>query len=704
MDRPEDLPPPRVGLLRWAALAALVLLVARLAHIQFVRGAELKVQARDNSIVPRAVEADRGVIYDASGRQVVFNRPRFSVGVVTAALPRDPLRRAAVLDRLAAALEPPDPAAAEPAGPARPRDASGAGADALGADALGVDPARPAPALADRLPRDDEGRLVPSWDVSIVARSVPRDTWFRLQEDAVELPGVIFSDSPVREYPAGPTLAQVLGFTGSIPAEELATYRQQGYQIFDTVGRDGVERTYEAYLRGSKGRQLVEVDAAGREVRQVGEPDAPASGHSLKLTLELDFQQAAEEALSRGLAAIGARSGAVVALDPRDGSVRALVSLPNFDNNLFATGAKPEEFAALLANPDRPLVNRAVAGQYAPGSTFKMITASAALQERVVDAATRVVCPGTIFLTNQYDSAIRYPFVCWQRGGHGALNVVSALAQSCDVYFYEVAGSYFEGGAHQEGLGSERLARYSREFGLGALSGIELVGEQRGRVPTPGWLNDTLDRFWGTGETYFMGIGQGYTLVTPLQMANVAAAVANGGTLYRPHLVAEVSAPDGRVVLRPGAPIRQLAVAPEHLALVRQGMLGAVQAGTARSAWTHLPTQIRIGGKTGTAEFCDYVPELKDCRRDRDGNLLTHAWFTAFAPYDAPEIALAVFVDGSGLDRVIEGSQVAAPIAAEVLRAYFKLPAETRPATPCPTCPTPGSTPLAGPTPASREP
>lgn len=682
-------PPPRIGLLRIVLVATIALLGFRLWHIQMVRGSELQVQARDNSIVPRAVDADRGVIYDSAGRQVVFNRPRFSVGIVTAALPRDAVERNRVLNKVARGLDlPRHSVPARAPSPLHPADASGEGADA----AVPATAAESA-SLDSLLPKNETGDLIRTWDVAIVARNVARETWFRLQESSVDLPGVVFSDSPVREYAAGPTLAHLLGFTGSIPAEELVEYRAQGYAIFDAVGRDGLERTYEAHLRGDKGRKFVEVDAAGREVRLVEAPEAARPGHSLRLTIDLAFQQAAEEALRRGLARVGARSGAVVAIDPRDGAVRALVSLPNYDNNMFSTGAKAEDFAALLGNPDRPLINRAVAGQYPPGSTFKLVTAAASLQEGIIHNGTRIFDPGTIYLTNQYDPSVRYPFVCWNRSGHGSVNVVSALAHSCDVFFYEVSGGYYENGASQDGLGSERLARYSRQFGLGAPTGVELLGEAAGRVPTPGWLDETLGEYWGTGQTYIMGIGQGFMLTTPLQLTNVTAAVANGGTLYRPHLVAEVVDALDKTIERPGGVIHSVPVDPAHLATIREGMLGAVQWGTARSAWTHLPGQIKIAGKTGTAEFCDYVPDLNDCRRDKDGHLLTHAWFTSFAPFDAPEIALTVFVDGAGLDRIIEGSQVAAPVAAEVLRAFFGLPTEPDSPTPCADCPaaTPGA-------------
>ncbi|MFN8422425.1 MAG: penicillin-binding transpeptidase domain-containing protein [Anaerolineae bacterium] len=422
----------------------------------------------------------------------------------------------------------------------------------------------------------------------------------------------------------------------------------------------------------------------------------PVPGANLELAIDLSFQEAAEQALARGLKRSGSKSGAVVAIDPRDGSVRALVTLPTFDNNMFSTGASPEAFVRLLTDPDLPLVNRALTGQ-PPGSTFKLITASAGLQEGVITAQTRIVDPGAIYLPNAYNPDARQQFVCWNRGGHGSLNVVGAIAQSCDVFFYEVAGAYYEGGANQPGLGSDRLGAYAQAFGLGALTGIELVGEVPGLVPNKRWLAAHNGEYWGTGQTYNMGIGQSYILATPLQMANAVAAIANGGTLHRPHLVTRVKDAAGRDDPRHpvGGEIRRVPVDPAYLALVREGMRQAVLPGGTAS-WAGLPSSVAIAGKTGTAEFVDIVKD-KDgratVRTDKYGNLLTHAWFVAFAPYDAPEIALAVFVDGRGLDHIIEGSQVAAPIAADILRTYFGLPQPAPAATPCeaPPCPTPAA-------------
>jgi len=694
----------RVRLVRLVAAVAFGILVARLWQIQFVRGAALREQAQANRFARREIPADRGVIYDRRGQQVVVNRPQFTVSIVTAALPEDAATRGRILARVAAAVELPVNAAAAARDPATAAPVAAEG---------GVPTNAGRSNLEGFLPHKD-GRMIRTWSSVPIPRTLRREVAFDLMENALDLPGVIVGEASVREYREGPALGHILGFTGSIPEEELADYRATGYQIYDVVGRTGIEYVYEPYLRGRKGEKVVQVDASGRETGAMT-TDAirePMPGQALHLTLDTALQNQVEEALRRGLGRIGAHSGAVVALDPRDGAVRAMVSLPNYDNNMFSTGASPEDWSALLDNPDRPLINRAVGGQFAPGSTFKMITASAALQEGVVIASTRIIDPGVIYYPNQYDPSIRYPFFCWLRGGHGSLDIVGAITNSCDVFFYEVSGGNAPGRREIRGLGSERLGRYAALFGLGAPTQVDLLGETRGRIPTPAWLHEWTDEYWGTGETYMMGIGQGHTLVTPIQMANVTAAVANGGTLFRPHLVEEirdaagnrvpVTLPDGTLADKPGGVLRRLPVEPKYLALVREGMLGAVRSGTAQPAWTHLPTQVSIAGKTGTAQFCDRVviDGTVDCRRDRDGNLLTHAWFTAFAPYQNPEIALAVFVDGSGLSREIQGSYDAAPIAGDVLRAYFKLPARRPAATPCGGCPAPvepGGAPVTGP-------
>ena len=679
-DQPAPQPVPRLRLLATVVVLAFAVLAGRLWHLQLDRGSELRRQAEANAFVPREIEADRGVIYDRAGRQLVLNSPRFSVNVVPAALPRDEAARGRDLEHLGRILG--VAARSEPVAPASAYGAVGAAPDRE--DPVDV------PSLERMLPRDKAGRIEwHRWDAVPVARNVERNTAFRLMEAGLELPFVSVSQLSVREYPTGPTMGPILGFTGSIPRDDLADYLDQDYQIYDVVGRDGVEATYERYLRGAKGQKIVEIDASGRELRALGTPRQPVPGHNLHLTIDLEFQRAAEAALLRGLRTTGARSGAAVAIDPRDGSLRALVSLPNYDNNLFAVGASRADFARLLEDPDRPLVNRAVAGLYPPGSTFKLVTAAAALQEGVVTTRTRIFDPGSISLTHAYDPSVSTPFFCWLRSGHGWLNIVGAVAHSCNVFFYQISGGYYEAGHSQEGLGSDRLGRYARSFGLGQPTQVELYGEAEGRVPSKEWLAEWSGEFWTTGLTYDMGIGQANLLATPLQMANVTAAVANGGTLYRPHLVERVTNAQGDVVASPGGVLGTVPVAAQHLAAVREGMRGAVQYGTAQTAWTRLPTQIAVAGKTGTAIFCDYIGNAPGgpCRRDRHGYLLTHAWFTAFAPAEEPEIALAVLVDGSGLDYLLEGSRHAAPVVADILRAYFSLPPDSPPATPCADCP-----------------
>jgi penicillin-binding protein 2 len=674
---------------RMLVIVAFALLTARLWHIQLARGIELRTQAEANSFVTREIEADRGVIYDSEGRQIVRNSPRFTVSVVPAALPEHEDAQLRQLRKLARILG----IDLRSGTVKRIGTRTAGGQDTAALRLFDADE----PSLEELLPRTSSGRVDRSlWNPVPVARNVSRSAAFALFEASVEMPFITIGESSVREYPTGPTLGQVLGFTGSIPRDLLGDYLSQDYRIYDIVGRDGLEATYERYLRGRKGEKIVEIDATGREQRQIGEARAPMAGHSLELTIDSEFQRAAEEALARGLLATGARSGAAVALDPRSGAVRSIVSLPNYDNNMFSTGARPDEFAELLNNPDLPLLNRAITGQYAPGSTFKLVTAAGALEEELITRRTRIFDPGYISLTNEYNPEESTPFFCWLRSGHGSLDVVGAIAHSCNVFFYQIAGSYYEEGHRQDGLGSDRLAHYARAFGLGSASGIELYGEASGRVPTKDWLAEWTGDFWTTGLTYDMGIGQANTLVTPLQMARVVAAVANGGRLYEPHLVDRVVRADGEVVSHPGGDWTQVPVSPQHLATVREGMRGAVLWGTALPAWTHLPTKVDVAGKTGTAIFCDYIGDSTGgkipCRTDREGNLLTHAWFVAFAPYEDPEIAVAVFIDGSGLDYLLEGSRHAAPVAAEILRSYFDLPAfsPTPTATPCSDCtPTP---------------
>jgi penicillin-binding protein 2 len=351
-------------------------------------------------------------------------------------------------------------------------------------------------------------------------------------------------------------------------------------------------------------------------------------------------------------------------MDPQSGAILSMVSLPTYDNNLFAQGISMADLERLYEDPHRPLLNHAISDNLPPGSIFKIIPAAAALEEGVVTAGTRINCPGEIEVPNRFapnDPALAQPFYCWNRSGHGYVDVVGGLAQSCDIFFYNVGGGFEETGF--EGLGPEKLSDYARIFGLGNPTGIELPGESTGLVPDPTWKRRTLGENWSTGDTYNYSIGQGFLQVTPLQMLNVMAATANGGTLYQPQIVHHISDAEGTVVqaFRPVVS-RTLPVSDESWNLIHAGLVGAVESGTAPLAQVE---GVRVAGKTGTAQFCDDIAlQTGICRAGFDQP--THAWFMAYAPVENPEIAVIVFVYNGG-----EGSQIAAPVAQEILDWYF---------------------------------
>jgi len=615
------------------ALIAFVLFSARLWRLQVVRSEEYAVIADENRFRLASVPAPRGVIYDRKGRMLVRNVPSYTISIVPAALPELQRDREIVLSRLSELLEIP-----------------------VSSTSASVTPMSVGMGIEEMLANSPGGAHSP---VPIKA-NVDKQIAFLIDEEHLYLPGVMIEITPLRHYPAGAVTSQVLGYVGRIPAERVDQYigaPGQDYELNDLVGLMGVEATLEEELRGDKGLKHVEVNAYEREVRVLSQ-DPPQPGHNVVLTLDLDLQESAEAALREGMYRVGSTAGSVVALNPQTGEVLAMVSVPAYDNNLFARGITSEELDWLSNNPERPLVNHAISGQYPPGSAFKIVPAAAGLEEEVIDLQTRLSCRGVLWLPNQFfpddpDKAQR--FVCWNEWGHGSLNVIGGLAQSCDIYFYQVGGGF----ESFRGLGIERLGAYARTFGFGEETGIALPGESAGLVPDDRWKRVNYGESWVTGDTYNAVIGQGFVLVTPLQLVNAAAAVANGGTLYRPQILYQVFDDEGYVV-RGFTPevIRQVPVSEENIQIVQQGMRAAVTEGTAHRVNL---AEVAVAGKTGTAEY--------QGPRDADGNLPTHAWFIAYAPYEHPEIALMVFVSGGH-----EGAKVAVPIAAKILRSYFGIP------------------------------
>jgi len=646
----------------WAYRLALVVLclglVGQLWRLQMIHGDYYQEAADYNRFRLESSPGPRGVVYDRWGHLLVRNVPRIAVSIIPAYLPDDPGERYALLFKLARLLDMPLTSQADEDrsdGTVPARDAAAA-SNAEGGDEKGI---------TNIL---SEAELAP-YRPALLKVDIARDTALLLEEQHLDWPGVLVQAVPQREYLYGSLLAHYLGYIGPIPAEQAEDYKARGYDPNQhQVGLTGVEMAFEEELRGEDGSKLIEVDIAGREVQTVGEVQAQVPGNNLRLTLDLGLQQAATEILAKQIKAIGKKQGVVVAMNPQTGEILAMVSLPSYDDNEFTGGISPEELKALQTDSNRPLVNHAISGQFAPGSTFKIVTASGGLAEGVIDINTRLHCGGTLWLPNRFypeDPSLAQPFYCWihkYSGSHGSLSVVSALAQSCDIFFYQVGGGYR---TRFEGLGEVRLGYYSELFGLGSLTGIDLPGETAGLVPNSKWKRLNYSESWVTGDTYNMAIGQGFVLVTPLQMLNAAAAVANGGTLYRPQVVRDVIDSQGQMV-QAFAPdvIRRLPISPDQIEVVRQGMRAAVgPGGTATSAAVR---GVSVAAKTGTAEF--FIDRNKDglADRDREGNLPTHAWVVAFAPYDDPQIAVVVFVFGGG-----EGSSVATPVAGEILEYYF---------------------------------
>jgi penicillin-binding protein 2 len=578
----------------------------RLFQLQIVEGADLARRSRDNAVRSIRLDAPRGEIVDRKGRVLVTTRPAFELQVV----PND-LRRSEVVFALLGHFLHSDPEVL------RARVGSPRGPRRFQAVALHED--------------------------------LPFEGLARIEAHAHALPGVAIETRPRRHYLEGALAAHLLGTVGEVRAEQLARPEFEGYRQGEVVGQTGLEARLEEHLRGRQGGRNVVVDVAGREVGLV-EQIAPVTGGTAVLSLDLDLQRAGEDAFSEVAEGELPKVGAVVALDVRNGDVLAMVSRPAFDPNAFAGGIDAATWRALNQDEWKPLQNRAIQAHYPPGSTYKAIVAAAALQEGVVTPQTRAFCSGGYRFGNR-------TYRCWKREGHGSVDLHDALKRSCDVYFYTQGVR----------LGVDRLARIAKAFQLGRPTGIGLAHEAPGIVPSSEWKQERFREPWYAGETVSVAIGQGYNVMTPLQLAVSYAAIANGGKVWRPRLVQRLLAPDGSVAreIEPEL-IRELPVAPEHLAAVRSGLEAVVEEPGGTGSRARVPG-VRVAGKTGTSqvvrlEHTEHLAEHAIPIRQRD-----HAWFGAFAPADAPEIAVAVFVEHGA-----HGSTAAAPIAQRVLARYFE--------------------------------
>ena len=505
--------------------------------------------------------------------------------------------------------------------------------------------------LLARYLRRDEGEILKTFeenksraafDELVIGRDIEWSEIVAVEAHQLDLPGVSLRARPRRSYVDGPMAAHVLGYLGEINQKQLKILKEQGYVIGDEIGQYGLERRWEELLRGQSGGQQVEVDALGRRVRVLHEvTDVP--GYTVHLTLDRQLQETAYEALK-------GKQGTIVALDVRNGAILVLASTPAFDPNAFARGIKAEEWSGLIKDQLRPLSNRAIQGQYPPGSTFKIIMSIAGLEEGVIQPESSIQDPGFYTFGNR-------SFRDWKKGGHGTVNLHKAIVESCDTYFYQLGPK----------LGVDRIAKWARAFGLGEKTGVVLDDEKSGTIPDTEWKRKRFRQPWFPGETVSVAIGQGYVTVTPLQLANMMAAVANGGKLYRPYLVNKVESVDGATVREYGPElIRTIELKPDTLKRVHEALADVVNGagGTGGAARSQLLT---IAGKTGTAQVVEmkggYVKTEQLTYFNRD-----HAWFVSYAPVDNPQIAIAVLVEHGG-----HGGDAAAPMAKKVFEKFIEM-------------------------------
>ncbi len=578
------------------ALIVLVLfglLFLRLWFLQLIKGEYLQKRSERNRIRSQDLPPWRGMILDRNGSILVDNRPSFNL--------------------MATLEDTPDP-------------------EILGqrlGSLLHLDPQ----SLTTQINRARQAGL----------HQVRLKTHLSWQEMALvetykaELPGVFILVASKREYRYQDLACHLLGYLGEITETQLKSGRFPDYKMGDYLGRRGIEAAWEDYLRGERGIRRIEVDAFGRELGNMHQK-LSTPGANIYLTLDTRLQQEAKYCLED-------KVGAIVALNPQNGKILALASSPTFSPEAFERGLSDAEWQELVKNQEHPLMNRAIIGQYPPGSTFKIVMAVAGLEEGVITPETYIHCRG-------YLASGNHLFRCWKKGGHGSVNLHQALVVSCDTYFYEVGRR----------LGIERIAKWSRRFGLGEPTELKLDREKPGLVASVAWKRQRFKAPWQEGDTFSVAIGQGYNLATPLQMARMAATLANGGTVYQPQLVEKVENAAGEILHRFQPVIQgRLDADPANLTLVQNGLAAVVREGTGRGAW--LP-YVEVAGKTGTSQVVSLEKEKTGQNIRRFQN---HSLFVAYAPFDYPQVAVAVIVEHGG-----QGSQVAAPLAKQVLAAYFR--------------------------------
>ncbi len=577
-------------------VAVFASLLLRLSYIQLWKGETFRNLSENNRVRLVKIPASRGKIMDSHGENLVDNRPCFDVH----AIPEE-IQDYSSLQKILAPISPLPPDRLEN--------------------------------RIEILKRAIPFRSYPLW------KDAPWESMAFLEANRLRIPGVVIQVNQARDYLSGDLMAHAIGYLGEINPGELARDHEKSYRSGDLVGRVGIENEWEKELRGKNGGLQVEVDARGRQISVLGRKD-PVQGKNVLLCLDRLIQEQARDAF-------GDQTGVAVAADPRDGSILCYVNLPSYDPNSFVGGIETSEWDKLRTDPLHPLQNKAIQGIYPPGSVFKIVTAIAALEEKVVTPEEKIFCGGSYRLA-------AWTFRCWNRYGHGWVDLHQAIVESCDVYFYHVG--------HRLGIG--KIQTYAHKFGLGERTQISLGGEHPGLVPSPAWKKKRFKAPWYDGETLNVSIGQGYLLTTPVQVLMMISAVANGETLWKPRLVDRIEFPDGRIsYLNAKKKNSSLSISSNTLAIVQKALRDVVHSakGTGRRAYLDFT---EVAGKTGTAQVVRqeaYQDPKNIPREERD-----HAWFACYAPVFAPEIAIVVLVEHGG-----HGGDVAAPIAKKIMEAYF---------------------------------
>lgn len=575
-----------------------LVLLGTLFYYQVGRGGVNFLLAEKNRIRLERILAPRGIIFDRNGEPLVGNAASYELSLNTKDFPKDKNQKKSIIQALAGQAN--------------------------------ID--------ADAIEQSLDSKNLTAEKI-VLKNNLSQDDALRLQVTANQLPGVAINKAPIRRYPHGDLLAHVLGFVGKPDKDFLAKHPE--YDPNELVGKSGIENVYEQNLKGKTGQKRIEVDAQGRLQRVIAQT-APEQGSNVELSLDLGLEKILTQALKDGLAGSGSGKGAALALDPKNGQILALVSLPSYDNNTFISG-DAQAIQDIFSSANQPLVNRAIAGVYPSGSSIKPLWAAAALSERVIDERLTVDTPQEIKIGE-------FTFPDWK--DHGSTNIKTAIAESNNIFFYALAGGW----GPIKGLGINKLVEYMKQFGFGEKTGIDLTGEQAGFVPSPAWKKKTTGQGWFLGDTYHLAIGQGDIAVTPLQLLVAQSAIYNGGNLVTPHFAAKITDKDGNQiqVISP-SPKREGLFSDDARRVVRQGMRQAVTSGSARASADLVDKQgksVEVAAKTGTAQF---GVEAK-----------THAWFVAFAPWQNPQIGIIVIVEGGG-----EGHAVAQPVAKKALEWWF---------------------------------